>query len=61
MFESAVEDTEIVIQKTQTKEYLRQAMEIQSDTRIMVSNIQKSINIEKQRAIGQAELYSREA
>jgi len=28
MFESAVEDTEIVIQKTQTKEYLRQAMEI---------------------------------
>jgi len=60
-FESAVEDTEIVVQKTLTKEYLRQAMEIKSETRIMVSNIQKSINIEKQRAKGQAELLKRQA
>jgi len=51
-FETAVEGTEIVVQQTQTMEYKRQAKEIEAETRVLVADIQKDMNIEKETASG---------
>lgn len=55
-FESAVEQTEIVVQQTNTTKYLMEAMQIEAETRELVASIQKDINIEKETASGEAKL-----
>lgn len=41
-----------MVQQTQTKEYMRQAKEIEAETRVLVADIQKDMNIEKETAAG---------